>query len=317
MAKPWPKSYDAPPAGWRAAESAAGFAYRTNSYLILCREKLSAGRLDEIATTAESVRGALSLFPLPLLPTRAEGDRRPARRTPVVRILATHKNYIDSGGMPGTVGFFDGRSGEVLVSLEKLVEPKGIRSNLAPRQRYRLLVHELVHQAMGERLGELPLWFTEGIAEYLSAVQFAPGRYKFENTSRAIIDHLYTVWAHDRRKTITMPGLTTLTSIGHNSWAADNEKNKANAYAKYAGSMLFVHFQLELASRGRGGLAEFLSTKPQRETIPGERRRARIIPVDPTPLWNGHSPTILQSKMTSYWKSKGLDLRFAPMRAGS
>jgi hypothetical protein len=315
MAKPWPKSYDAPRAEWRAAESASGFAYRTNSYLILCREELGAGRVNEIATTAESVHEALSLFPLALLPTGVEGDdRRPARRTPIVRILATQKNYIASGGMPGTVGFFDGHTGEVLVSLEKLVEPKGPRSNLAPRQRYRLLVHELVHQAMGGRLGELPLWFTEGIAEYLAAVQFAPGRYKFENSSRAIIDHLYTVWAHDRRKTITVPSLTTLTAIGHNSWAADNEKNKANAYAKYAGSMLFVHFQLELASRGRGGLAEFLSTKPKRVPIPGERRRARIIPVDPTPLWNGHHPTTLQSKMTSYWKSKGLDLRFAPMR---
>ncbi len=310
-AKPWPTHYDAPPADWKAGETANGYAYRSNSYLILSREELGHGRVDEIVTTAESVREALELFPLALLPPR-DARRRP-EEPHVVRILATTKAYAESGGPAGSVGYFDGLSGEVLVCLEHLIEPKGPRSNLAPRQRYRLLVHELVHQAMGRRLGELPVWMTEGIAEYLAAVQFAPGRYRFENCSRAIIDHLYKVWAHGRPRAVTVPDIATLSAMSHHAWGIDNEMNKANAYAKYAGSLLLVHYHMELAARGLGGLREYLEADPARRRV-GAGRRFRLIPADQTLLWKDRDPAAAQRQIAAYWKSKGLEVRFARPR---
>ncbi len=309
-AKAWPTHYDAAAAGWDEGAVADGFAYQTHSYLIISQREIGHGRVSEMATVAESVHEVLGLFPLQLLPA---ADRR-AHRRHIVRILPTQKDYIAAGGAEGTVGFYNGRTREVLVSLERLVEPKGHRSNLEPRQRYRLLVHELVHQAMGERLHLLPTWFTEGIAEYFAATQFAPGRYKFENCSRAIIDHLNAVWLHDRRRAVTLPEVRTLIAMPAATWAADNRRSPEIAYAKYAGSLLLAHYQLELASRGIGALGEFLETGPEHTRVPGERRRFRVRTPDQKLLWEDRPPDAVQRGLTKYWKSKGLGLRFAPMR---
>ncbi|MDA0811802.1 MAG: hypothetical protein O3C21_05350, partial [Verrucomicrobia bacterium] len=228
----------------------------------------------------------------------------------------THEDYLRAGGPAGSSGYFDARSREVLVSQEYLIEPKGHRSNLEPRQRYRLLVHELVHQAMAENSVLLPLWLSEGIAEYLSAAQFAPGRYRFNESPRDIVNHLRAVWLHDRRKAITLPTIESLTKLDGRAWATDNRVNKENAYAKYAASLLLTHYQFELAARGRGGLSEYLATmKTELEKAQSRRsRRHGRLAIDQSPLWQDRSAEIVQKQLADYWTSKGLKLTFVPLR---
>ena len=317
-AKPWPSRYNAPPAKCNEGSFADGFAYHSKSYVILSHERISTGRVNEMATVAESVRGVLQRFPLQLIPASASSGGKSRNRN-VVRLFSTHLDYLKAGGPKGSSGFFNVRSGEVIVSLEYLIEPKGQRSNLEPRQRYRLLVHELVHQAMAEHAVLLPLWLTEGIAEYLSAAQFAPGRYRFgEASARDIIGHMHTVWLHDRRNVITIPTIESLSQLDSRAWATDNRINPDDAYAKYAGSLLLTHYQLELASRNRGELSEFLAEtseklKRAREQI-GRSRRPRRLKIDQTPLWKDRPPALVQKQLAAYWKTKGLKLRFEPLR---
>ena len=287
----------------------------TRSYLILFDEPLGKHRLDEMTRMVESVRKALELFPLNLLPDRRKSGKNGEYSRHVVRIVTSQRKYLAMGGPKGSIGFYDGKSGEVTVSLELLIEPKSQHSRLEPRQRYRLLVHELVHQAMGERLSALPPWFSEGMAEYMAATQFAPGRYRFKNASRQIIDHLQTSWLGERNNVITIPHIETLSRINHSAWNADNRINAKNAYAKYAGALLLTHYQMELASRKLGGLRKFLATEIEYRPVKGRPGRYRQVLPSQDILWRERNQAKVQEQMVTYWKNKGLKLKFAAMDA--
>ena len=311
-AKPWPATFNAPAAKWTAKEVASGHVYMTQSYLILSDEPLGKNRLDEMTRMVESVRKVLELFPLNLLPDRGKDGKL---KRHVVRIVTSQKKYLAMGGPKGSIGFYDGRSGEVTVSLELLIEPKSLHSRLEPRQRYRLLVHELVHQAMGEKLTALPPWFIEGMAEYMAATQFAPGRYQFKNASRQIIDHLQTSWLGERNNVITIPRIEELSGINHADWNTDNRINSKNAYAKYAAALLLTHYQMELASRNLGGLRRFLATDIEYRPVRGRPGRYRQVLPSQDILWRERNQAKVQEQLAAYWKNKGLELKFAAMSA--
>ena len=314
-AKPWPAEFNAPAAKWTEKEAKNGHAYLTESYLILCEKPLGKNRLDEMTRMVESVSKVLGLFPINLLPKQQAAKDTGEYPRHVVRIVASQKKYLAIGGPKGSIGFYDLRSGEVTVSLELLIEPKSQHSNLEPRQRYRLLIHELVHQAMGERLAALPPWFSEGMAEYMSALQFAPGRYKFKSASRQIIDHLQTSWLGERKNVITIPHIDTLSSITHSMWNADNRINTKNAYAKYAGALLLTHYQMELASRNLGGLRKFLATDIEYRPVRGRPGHYRQVLPSQDILWGERTQATVQKQLVTYWKNKGLNLKFATMGA--
>ena len=314
-AKPWPSAFNAPTAKWTAKEVENGHVYITQSYLILSDEALGKNRLDEMTRMVESVRKALELFPLDLLPEHRNEAKNKTSNRHIVRIVTSQKKYLAMGGPKGSIGFYDGRSGEVTVSLERLIEPKSANSRLEPRQRYRLLVHELVHQAMGEKLIALPPWFSEGMAEYMAATQFAPGRFNFKNTSRQIIEHLQTCWLGKRKNEITIPSVEMLSGMTHKAWNNDNHINPQNAYAKYAGSLLLTHYQMELASRNLGGLRGFLAKKIEYRPIRG--RPGRFLQILPSQdiLWEGRNHKKVEKQLVNYWKEKGLKLQFATNKA--
>ena len=311
--RPWPTHYEAPAVTWKEGISRQGYTYQTQYYVIVSRSEIGKGRLAEMTKTAESVRGALASFPLPLVPEDTEGAARGAGDwlgLHVIHVYPTHDEYRAAGGPKGSVGVYLPRTGEVAVSLERLIEPKGARSNLEPRQRYRLLVHELVHQAMGERVESIPMWMVEGFAEYFSACQFAPGRYRFDSDARAIIEHFRAMWLGPGGRKTTLPRVATVQKLSPRSWAADNSINPAAAYAKYGVSLLLVHYQLENAKRGSDALATFLKMDAGFEPIAGFPGRFREIPPPQTPLWKDRSPVAVERGLASFWKGKGLELTF-------
>jgi len=312
----WPVQFESPAVTWTSGICEQGFTYKTRYYVIISKSELGEGRLTEITRTAESVRGALASFPLALVPEDTKGAARGRgewRGLHVIRVYPTHGQYRAAGTPEGSVGFYLPRTGEVAVSLERLIEPKGARSNLEPRQRYRLLVHELVHQAMGERLESLPMWMVEGLAEYFSACQFAPGRYRFDTDTRAIIDHFRAQWIGPGNRKVVLPRVANVRGLNIRSWGADNRTNPGGSYGKYATSLLLVHYQLENARRGNKGFAAFLKLDPSFEAIPRYPGRYREVAPPQTVLWKGRTPPAIERGLTSYWKSKGLDVEFATL----
>ena len=303
--KIWPKQFDAPKAKWTELKTSSGYNYETNSYLIIANQKIKQGTADEITTLTESVRRALVLFPLQLI-VKGHQDNK---KKHIVRIFEKESEYLNSGTPKGTIGYFDGSSKEVKVSLEHLIETKNKGSNLQPRQRYRLLIHELIHQAMGDQFHALPTWLSEGIAEYFSALQYAPGRYKFRNCSKQIIEHLNTVWLHGKQSIVEVPSIQMLTKMSTHTWAKDTRINEKKAYAKYASALFLTHYQMELASRELGGLRKFL----ENSVINIHEHRNKSVhfrPPDQTILWKGKSLKKIELQICEYWKKKGLDIHF-------
>jgi hypothetical protein len=303
--KPWPQKFDAPKAKWTELKTLSGYNYETNSYLIITDQRIRHNKVTEIAILAESVQRALVLFPLQLIYEGRPGNKKKH----VVRIFEKKSEYIKSGAPKGTIGYFDGRSKEVKVSLEHLIATRNKVSNLQPRQRYQLLVHELIHQAMGDQFHALPTWLTEGIAEYFSALQYAPGRYRFSNCSKQIIEHLNVTWLNGAQPTVVIPSIQILTIMSAHTWAKDTRINEDNAYAKYAGALFLTHYQMELASRKLGGLRKFLENSAV-NIHEHKTKSVRFIPADQAMLWKDKSFNKIESQICEYWKKRGLDLRF-------
>ena len=303
--RPWPEEFNSPKADWTQLKTLNGYNYETNSYLIIADQRIRKNKVNEIATLAESVHRALILFPIQLI----YKDKTENKKKHVVRIFEEESEYFKSGSPKGTIGYFDGRTEEVRVLLNHLIEKKNEGSNLQPRQRYRVLTHELIHQAMGDQFHALPTWLSEGMAEYFSAMQYAPGRYRFVNSSKQIIDHLNVIWLHGKHKTVVVPSIKTLTIMSAHTWAKDNRTNEKNAYAKYAGALFLTHYQMELASRNLGGLRGFLENSVN--NIHNHKTKSvRFAPADQAMLWKDKSLNKIESQICEYWKKKGLDLRF-------
>ena len=303
--RPWPQEFNSPKAEWAEVKTLNGYKYETNSYLIIADQRIRKNKVNEIATLAESVQRALILFPIQLI----SKDKRENKKKHTVRIFEKESEYFKSGSPKGTIGYFDGRTEEVKVLLNHLMEKKNKGSNLQPRQRYRVLTHELIHQAMGDQFHALPTWLSEGMAEYFSALQYAPGRYRFVNCSKHIIDHLNFIWLHGKHKTIAVQSIKTLTIMSAHSWAKDNRTNARNAYAKYAGALFLTHYQMELASRNLGGLRIFLENSVI-NIHEHKTKSVHLAPADQAILWKDKSFNKIESQICEYWKKKGLNLRF-------
>jgi len=304
--KPWPQKFDAPKAKWTEIKTLNGYKYETNSYLIIAGQRIRQNEVTEIATLAESVQRALVLFPLQLIYEGQPGNKKKH----VVRIFENKSEYIKSGAPKGTIGYFDGNSQEVKVSFDHLVITRNKDSNLQPRQRYQLLVHELIHQAMGDQFHALPTWLTEGIAEYFSALQYAPGRYRFINCSKQIIEHLNVTWLRKDQPTIVIPSLKNLTIMSAHTWAKDTRINEKNAYAKYAGALFLTHYQMELASLKLGGLKTFLDNSAK-NIHEHKTKSVRFIPADQGTLWKDKGLNNIETQICEYWKKKGLNISFS------
>ncbi len=304
--KPWPQKFDAPRAKWTELKTLNGYNYETNSYLIIADQRIRQNEVTEIATLAESVQRTLVLFPLQLICEGQPGNKKKH----VVRIFENKSAYLKSGAPTGTVGYFDGHSKEVKVRRDHLIATTNKDSNLQPRQRYQLLVHELIHQAMGNQFHALPTWLTEGIAEYFSALQYAPGRYRFMNCSKQIIEHLNVTWLHENRPIVVIPSIQNLTMMSAHTWEKDTRTNEKNAYAKYASALFLTHYQMELASRKLGGLRKFLENSAI-NIHEHKTKSVRFIPADQETLWKDKSFDKIETQICEYWKKRGLNLRFS------
>ena len=95
--------------------------------------------------------------------------------------------------IPGqrVVGLYLGDEQRLLVPYSSLgAERLGSQLTLRKRSDTTTLVHEIVHQVMHRYLPVLPTWFSEGIAEYVSALPYQSGRFEFRNAERGLKERL-------------------------------------------------------------------------------------------------------------------------------
>ena len=95
--------------------------------------------------------------------------------------------------LPGqrVVGLYLGKEQELLVPYSSLgAVRRGDRLSLRKSSDTTTLIHEIVHQVMHEWLPVIPTWFSEGMAEYISAIPYQNGRFDFSKAESGLLHRL-------------------------------------------------------------------------------------------------------------------------------
>lgn len=153
--------------------------------------------ISEAARVFEGTLAAVGSLPLGIVPKPAEGETR--FRTLFLDRSAFEKEFlsVQSAAGPGTLSvqnvagvYIPGRK-EVLVPFSSLgVTKSGSQISLRRSSDTSTLIHEITHQVMHDWLPLVPLWVSEGLAEYMSAVPYQNGRFEFKNAPAGLKETL-------------------------------------------------------------------------------------------------------------------------------
>ncbi|MFK7910706.1 MAG: hypothetical protein AB8F34_08885 [Akkermansiaceae bacterium] len=272
------------------------YIYHTRNFELHSRAPLSRRHLQKFATVAESVPQVLAKFPLPLL-GMPEGERAK------VLIYPDEDTFIKAGGTPGSGGYYSGRKSAILLRADTFLQPPPpTGSKLPPRADYDLLVHEFVHLCMHKRLAYLPVWFTEGVAEYIAAAHQDNGFYRFDQMETAIRKRARHNLPNDK-DFIRLPGIAKTMALTHQTWSEELEHGETgDGYRMYGTSTLIVHTLFNGGEKRRQLTREFLQNAKPRSPIKMEQRVEKLIPLAEREK--------LQQRIATYWRPRGLRIKF-------
>lgn len=148
--------------------------YLTPHFSFQTEEEVSPAFISEAAKIYEGSYLALNSLPhgLTFLPPEGSDHFRGAFLNERHFDLIAREKLATIPGQR-IVGLYLGDEKRLLVPYSSLgAERLGSRMTLRKRSDTTTLVHEIVHQVMHEYLPVLPTWFSEGMAEYLSAVPY-------------------------------------------------------------------------------------------------------------------------------------------------
>jgi hypothetical protein len=233
---PWPARAMAPPGDARLIGEKDGiFTHRSPNFLISSDLRLPQSAINDIAKVLEGTRAALIAIPLGL---HAGGETEPYR----VELFRDAGGYTHGGGANGSGGHYDGRTGRMLVLLPNL----GITGNeeklvLDYSKNLFVLKHEVTHQLMDRWHGRMPMWLSEGIAEFIASLPYAHGTYTLRNPGAGMRDYLLK-WrknASDNRITLVAPD--RLMEMKRDDW--ESAVSQQSAYDPYnSAALLTYHF---------------------------------------------------------------------------
>lgn len=172
-------------------ENEGSYIYETTHFRFLSPEKLSLSTVSEMGRIFEGAYSANMLIPLNAPCRRYEGNLDDKL---VARLFATKESYAEAVGPEHaeSAGLFNGEA--VMVPFESLgFVKKGAVYAKAPGARIdsHTLVHELTHQMTiyGANY-RLPIWFAEGIAEYMGITPYKNGKLAFTGTKKALASYV-------------------------------------------------------------------------------------------------------------------------------
>jgi hypothetical protein len=284
----------------RAITAPAGStaAWETTHFSFLSDEAIDRDTLQSFATTMESVPRLLKSLPLPLWSTDAT-------KRSIIRLCRDEERFQHFGGPIGSAGFYHGPSKTILIRADLFLDPpRAGNSRLKSLPNEDLLVHELTHLGMARILIHAKPWLYEGFAEYLAAAHQRGGYYRFDNSPQAIRDHFRRYLPSPEDGTIALPPLAQLLKTSGREWIHNNtDAADADRYRPYAAALLLVHYHLEGGPERRKQLTNYL------EQLQAPRSRR-----DPVPVMTLEKPAEIEARLTKYWSSKGLQLRFTALQ---
>lgn len=256
----WPKHLR-PAQDFRVDELQAGrnYIYNTPHFSFRSDVRLAPDLVREYSIVFESTHYALESLPLGLQP------EAPTSGHFKVRLFRRHEDFQNSGGHLETEAMYVQKTREIIVPLASLgVNIIGEQVPLNDRFDSSPLKHEVTHQLMHNWLSLLPVWFAEGIAEYISAVPFSDAEFDFTRIEQGIKTHLSRKYGIQPSPSgsyiVDVIPPEKLMCLSHADWSRALDGG-ASAVLNYRSSLLLLYFFIHLDGEGNAAnVVDYLRT---------------------------------------------------------
>ena len=209
----WPNQAAAEKFDVRASGEEGGiFSYESPTFHFMSDLRLPLSAVRDIATVLEATRAVLIAIPLGL---HAGGEQ--AKYS--VLMYGTPEAYAAAGGPTGSGGYYDGRGRRMLVLLPNFgIEQKGGVVRLNYSSNYFVLKHEVTHQLLARWHGQLPMWLSEGIAEFIASIPYSAGRYNLQKPGAGLHDYILKWRKSPDNRVVTVVPTKDLMALEERGW---------------------------------------------------------------------------------------------------
>ena len=237
--------------------------FNTPHFQFDCDQGVTKGFISEAARVFEGTLHAIDSLPLGINPKPAEGASRfhtlflsrgafdqELAKTP---LAPATPNGSTSGLIPiprttTVAGVYIPSRQEVLVPFSSLgVEKNGSQLTLRRSSDTSTLIHEITHQVMHDWLVVTPVWFSEGLAEYISAVPYQNGRFEFRNAERGLKESLEESFRDQKGNPVQMIHSSDLIQMQSSEWTG--------SIPEYKSAMLLIYYFMHLDQPEKPGAA--------------------------------------------------------------
>ncbi len=279
----------------KADAEAGEYIYRTPHFEFHVDARLSITLVRDFSRIFEATFTAINALPLGL-------DCQPPQDGYfLTELFVDEADYYAAGGPPGSAGVFTwrGDSGKIMIPLENLgVKVVGKGFSIDYDAENTTLIHEISHQVMIEWLQVLPVWFTEGMADYMAAAPYRKGRFTFTAPMRAMRDYLKAtrgVWD----KGYQMKSLAELMSISSSEWLSALGGGSIRNYA--SADMAVMFFMHEDGDGKTAGVRNYLAAVRSGMAEPEASEKFLV---------RGRTFPEIQDAMAKAWRGEGIKLEF-------
>jgi hypothetical protein len=264
--------------------------YETRNFHMLCDQPLAPAALRELGRLLEATWELNCVLPLNWEPTLPKGQTRY-----VVRIFAQSADYHAAQGPGGSSGVYLPKRNEVLVPARTLGADKSQANMKVERQTedQGTLVHEVTHLMMHAWLPNLPLWFSEGAAEYVSAADYSSGEFRLKNQLTHVRQRIEKRLTVENERVSWMP-LEDFFQLNNKEWQSAMTEGKAPVLYATALALTTYFYHSDDAI--------FRFVDEVRKGIPYPR------PLNEH-LMQGRSTAELEQAVEAFWAKNGLKLR--------
>lgn len=300
VAKNWPRVVEGRRQPLNLRKAPNSHHWTTTHYEFRPDGELDHQLAESLAVTCEAVDVALMNTPLPLLWGRDSERKR------VIKIYTTDEAFQAAGSQENWGAYYDPQTHEVHVPLWALSgassSPAYSQFQLRKRDDYKILVHELVHQATVSFLVlDIPAWVGEGTAELFSAMQTSPGQFNFTNHRTQIRSYLHQQIDPEgviQFRSLPLPKLRNFLDLGIMGFNRQTAQSSDGGICEYAASMILAEYFCFADGNSMKAYLEAVFTR-----VP-PRQAAELH------LLRGRTPEELESLIIARWKEMGITVYF-------
>jgi len=228
-------------------EKKSEYIYHTDHFEFCCDAPVGPDAVRHFARVFEATWLLNCQLPLDLRPA-PETMRKWFR----ARILSTDEAYTATGAPNGSAGYYSRSEKTIFVPISslgmKLIDQKQKRVMTEHSvEANDTLIHEITHQMMSRWLPKLPVWFSEGSAEYTGMSDFVHGRFFLSNNEARLKTHLRSRSAQQKGPStlrFAMLKPSELLALDHGTWA--NGLAGSAGSQNYASALLLTYFLYHL-----------------------------------------------------------------------